>query len=1292
MPHPQSTAQDIRMPFSSPMGEEILSPISPTISQSSPPSHRIGSQNGRDQGNTSTRSGESSLQKPTKMDTNRVQENNPKQTRWPGLNVVTNFSKPPILAQKAADTGLRDSGDTSSQEVLSNRKYSGYKKRPMHSTHAKSGSQEANGIDHFGVDAQATTGLGLQNPNKDVDKVPYSAKDIKGPVRDLKRKSSRMMELSPSDRLIAIGIAVTPTSFTQRTSPEFARKKSPSLSSHQHALDQAVPNTPSLAVTPSKIEAPWSASSDERQVPHKPRPASSVYSQATQRGRAAPQPSPIPPVPILPSSSSYPMPRNTSEPHVDSHSHNPSTRTVSVSTVFDEDEGAATDAKARAYTGGPCQLRVLTRPSIDSIATRRSQGWWNFIVSPFSAKPGTPTFPMKPNIRDMTELGSPHSSEATRVGEESEMHDEDKKDGLLPDLRKSFLSRKSHASIQTDDSRLERWREAHGLVFENTSRASVARSGLSRELDDQDSPELSLSPEGFGTAAEYYKACWHDQKSPTPYFECQNHVCMQPKPGYLQVERGSGTVPEGLEEPALNAAPDRQVANGQETPKATAFQQTPSNRFSAAFKEAVKPKARPASESTIIEDVDTTPEVEEAHVAPVVRAAAPAPAPAPTAKNLSQEPSSVASKNLKLDPEPSASSAKLSRREPDVAVPENHKKAAESAPTPAIQGPVKRFVAVMPPEPAPPTSKQPTIDESESSVTRRRQVRQPTLAPAAISPETQRDPALGSNDATIIEQPATEGQCPVYIVNHYHGNYERPPPPQEQLHLSELYPPPREKSTTEENREKNQRRERERKEEKTQKSKSGGCLRARNCFKRDKPTKKKKKWLLICVALILIIMIILILSLALTLTRKGDKTPVQTQWLNITGFPPIPTGISTIIDPDAAYEQPGCVSPTTLWSCALPKEEQASVAPNNPDQPNFRVEIRFQNGTNVSTAANATLTKRSSQSASNAVSAGGLIRRDVLRIRDLFSNSLFTPSPAAPSLEDQTFLGNTTDNITAPFDGEVTPFFMSFESANKLPSRLLKRASSSSSSDTNNTDPFPDLTDVIPPPDTNPDGTAAAANLLPFPSSQPLRLFNRGLPTEHYGFYTYFDRSIFLTSTALLNETTEQVGNVPNDENGGAEETAATVRCTWAQTRFLVQIWTNRGGSASLLSSTNSTSSSTTSSSTSDRNSKNLTASSANDFNRPGSFPYPVSITLDRHGGDVSKKMIYCYGVNNRQRIIPDHKKLQLEARGFQGQLVNPAQGPFGNVNVSRSDGGPGGIDGGTGGCGCIWRNWQGAG
>ena len=236
------------------------------------------------------------------------------------------------------------------------------------------------------------------------------------------------------------------------------------------------------------------------------------------------------------------------------------------------------------------------------------------------------------------------------------------------------------------------------------------------------------------------------------------------------------------------------------------------------------------------------------------------------------------------------------------------------------------------------------------------------------------------------------------------------------------------------------------------------------------------------------------------------------------------------------------------------------------------------------------------------------------------------------------------------------------------------------------TELFPNLGAAIPAPSTDADSKASPGILYPLSTAQPLRLYDRDRATEHYGFYTYFDRSIFLKSTALLNFTNAAPSEIIDDENGGAEAKAATVRCTWTQTRFLVQIWTRKGIAASLLQSSNPSDGDPA---LPGSQPKNLTSSSANNFTRPGSFPYPVSITLDRHGGDIKKKMVYCYGMDGQQRIVEDEKQIQLEDRAFGGSLVNPAQGPFGDVKVSGDDGGPGGIDGGEGGCGCRWENFS---
>jgi hypothetical protein len=432
------------------------------------------------------------------------------------------------------------------------------------------------------------------------------------------------------------------------------------------------------------------------------------------------------------------------------------------------------------------------------------------------------------------------------------------------------------------------------------------------------------------------------------------------------------------------------------------------------------------------------------------------------------------------------------------------------------------------------------------------------------------------------------------------------------------------------------------------------CRRRKGANTENKKKQKRSRCFLCCgCCLVMIVLLAIIIPLVVVFAKKhndGVKGPGSvpgqeppSQWFNLTGFPPIPTGISTITQPEASEEQSGCVQPATMWSCALPKEQHSDVSPNKPDQPNFKLEIIFQNGT----VADPSKTRPVRRTA-NPVSAGTFIRSHLLRIRDAP-----TPSPAPADIDERKFLGQTTEKNSAPFEGEDTPFFISLKDPKAASaSRLMRRA--------DDPDDPTNITAAIPPPELNSDGTAAPANLLPFPSAQPLRLFNRGKPDEYYGFYTYFDRSIFLKEVNDPDDLTR--GGNPADTDGGSLRDAARLRCTWTQTRFLVQIWTKSDKTKPLLGAS----------------AQNGTDPS---FERPGTLKYPVTVTLDRHGGEFKKKNLFCYQMENDTRIIDTaaNKFLFFEDRTFGGNLVNGTQG---KQNVT----GP--IDGGSGGCGCKWQNW----
>ncbi|MCJ1280863.1 hypothetical protein MMC26_000180 [Xylographa opegraphella] len=1202
-----------RMPFSSPSIDSIVSPVTPTFGTSerlykASPRGRSDQPIESDSGRGRRWQINTTLE--TKADTEEAASkfDQASRSKVPELNLITNFAS----------------------------------SSPVHHMTART-----NGINHCDQESlQVRRNMSKKVKNRD---------GMKGPIGSLRRADSRVSELSPSDATLLIGISIPSSNLMDSEKGPAALPTVPqSLAVHQVRSEKGQPLTPEIVITAAKLNEQWINSVDHIESRTRPKAASSVYSQAVQSTYQNPKASSIPalsPMSQLMSQSSMKIAHRTSKKQ---RTADLQSRIQSWCTVIDEDCSPESPMIHRPCSG-ESQLIMLKRSSAESIATRhRSKGWWNQILSPFLERSNTvatkssPTDGEKAKMpKSPTNYHGSHSPDATELEEDS--------------------PRSVASSTWTDMTRYECGWPKIGIT---SNPRALASNG---DAYNPQSRKLVISPEfenvaGFGSASEYYEACWHDQNSPTRFFKCQNHDCsfqVSQESRLVEEEtayQGPGHIPQKAID---SSSSDRQVGEDR-----LPFSQNAANRFSAAFGEVQESQNRPISETTVIEeDLDTTPEVQEAHAAPVVRAQRPVqanrPAPeGPPSGNPFSEPlehNSVISKQL---PEETT----LGSRQ---VINEYSTQAVGTS-----KAPSKPMLAAA------------EVEELNS--------------PEAVTPGLER--AMATSEAVRLKRISrdvpNEPYMPLastYNINQYYGA-----PRQEATRQvdgnSNFYPPPPKKPWS--------RAEERRWVKATKEERTGSVVVQTNRSKHldarpqmpeiydkgngtneSKKEKRKRRCLFLLIFLGLLAMIILALGLAIGLTRQHSDMPVQSSWLNLTGYPPIPTGISTIAQPDTVVKTNGCVQPSTMWSCALPKEQQASIAPNAPDQPNFRVEIRFDNS---SSSANSTVSTKkvrwSEKRSGNTVVAGFSFRRHLIRIRDTFTDGLFVPNPSSPSEEDQIFLGNNTDNITTPFDGEFTPFFMSFLPITPVPNKLRKRQSNSS----NTPNPFPNITQAIPPPELNPDGTAAAANLLPFPVSQPLRLYNRGLPTEHYGFYTYFNRAIFLKSTDLVNSSTPESGPIPDDGNGGSEEDAATVRCTWAQTRFLVQIWTNQQSTSILLPSSNASSPTTSStSSAAPSPSGNATSSSANDFSCPGSFPYAVSITLDRHGGDINSKMLYCYGMDNSEHILTEEKKFVLEDRGFGGTLVNPAQGVFGNVNVTFAQGGPGGIDGGTGGCSCQWRNWE---
>ncbi|RYO87684.1 hypothetical protein DL763_006270 [Monosporascus cannonballus] len=448
-----------------------------------------------------------------------------------------------------------------------------------------------------------------------------------------------------------------------------------------------------------------------------------------------------------------------------------------------------------------------------------------------------------------------------------------------------------------------------------------------------------------------------------------------------------------------------------------------------------------------------------------------------------------------------------------------------------------------------------------------------------------------------------------------------------------------------------------------------GCVSSDGCFGRTGREGRQRRR--ICLGILggIIAAIILAVVLAVVLTRKAlagpaesaepaEQTPETSIWLNITDFPPIPTGVLTVAGPENVQAVSGCVieNSETAWSCSLPKEEQGSVAPYLPNQPEFIFQIQYDNDSralwNVSEAIGQPEPADSEDS-----------KKERGR-RRLITAPGISPDPEPPSVAEMVFLGNTTDKVKADKKaGEPTPFYISLlltVDETVGPNTLGRRQGFNNAigGSKKNGTANSGLADILPPPVSNPDGTAAPARLFPLVKQQPLRLYDRGLESEHYGFYTYFDKRTYLT---------DKDDAVSADKEGGSRLSEARYVVTFTETRFLVKMWTRRENTTQLLG---------------DGAVPGTTEDGAPSVSsRPGTMPYPVIIAEDMHGGNPTKKMTFYYGVDRDQQVNATEARLVTVDKGFGGTIVN---------EMAKADLALGGVDGGTGGCRCEWQNFRG--
>lgn len=1191
----------------------------------------------------------------------RKQSIRDKSRKRPGLNIVTNFSN---SAKRTHTDGLLiDQVQAQRPRMKSRYATSVVSAKAEHGHHllddtfkysyhldGDSSNNQESTTNKAGKPDNAKRALGrealsrlqaLQAARKKTTREPENAQEILGSnergsnSQEAEKLRPAQDAHSPDKRSIVIGLSI----------PENEAEAHKFNSGGDSALSMYTPDTPAIIVTPAEDANTWKTKSTSS----KNRPTSSLYSTAPWAETAASR-NALPPVPKLPSNFSGKQPINyVVDGPVIAHNNDHNLEKYGDQDTYDERD--TNDAERTRRTSSESKEHILG--SQGDSGRHKSQGWWNLMLSPMLSRKGT--------LKSIATLEHDHATPP------------------LPSMP-GFVQSPKGAIISPASSQSPGTPRRHGLA---SARASVwsrwttwekARDADSHPSAKSESPSAlfkigqvaddskEVRPEshpysGKGLAAEYYHACAVEQAKGIRYFDCENHSCDEQLPKLHSIFDSRSLPGASIEDHIKD--------------KSVSEHQPGSSNDAAVVKRAL-------SSITIgTEPEELSPNVRQANTAAVVQAKSidsltkSIDAQETTNKGLVEDAAKVTNTDTKNKPTRLASSA--SRRDvdfPNIAtvVPASSVPPAVPSPGPvspgmqqtlASQGAVPMAEIV-----SPPAQTMPPLEQTR-----------------AMAQPTPWDPTQPSsftihNHTTYTERTAPEAP-PVA------GQMERreEPPSRPVLVIDTGTRTPLPTLTAKD--------EVSKSEPQDAKSEKKSLLSRLNCFGRKKkaaeaneaPKSKKKRYWKWVISIILFLIVVACVLTAMLVTRAGDGTPVQSQWLNLTGYPPMPTGISTIARPDVK-QQSQCVAPATLWSCALPKENHGDVLPNAPDQPNFRFQIAFKNGT---VPANMTipvdeLSRRSLDLSARAVS-------------DLFSDDLFDPDPAPPSRADQLFMGNTTDNITQPFDGEKTPFFITFVPAFPIdPSNNTASTSASTSAAASTTSRLRrrqdnSSPDSIPAPDVLDDGSAAPANLLPvdpYPSSQPIKLYNRGLPDEHYGFYMYYDKSIFLRSRAPFNgsdNAADSNGIDPTDTDGGSTRNEAQFRCTFSQTRFLVRMWTNPAFGATLLPPLTETNGTAT-----DREKVN----SATDFSRPGSFPYPTTITLDRHGGNVNKKTAYCYGVDELQVIQVDIKTLIPEQRGIGGVLINAAPRLVNGTGLDTGfDQTAGGIDGGTGGCNCIWQNWN---
>lgn len=983
-----------------------------------------------------------------------------------------------------------------------------------------------------------------------------SAPALHNRVKGLRPSPLNLVDVSPSDRAIPIGIAIPSARLSDHTNSPLTA--TPRTYSPPHHGQEAV--TPTIIVTPAKedfdLEPPQYLSLKN----HNHSVASSIYSRYTNCVPRTAEFAATPPVPPLPlfaqNVRKQTVPESKLPTYEESRSATSHKATLSVCTVFEEDEQLQPPTSARSFSD--FKSRALKRQST-LLTPRRSRGWWNVITSPFSAR-SNGLFWKSPTDESVDRAAILNDASAMGVTDTP------------------YNASKEVDDLEPQSAPATRLCAVPGSESRSVPKRSITAPGA---LDPSADVMNIYRIPSQGAAAAYYDQTRH---FPSLLIDPQDAV-----PRSMFEDDSPLTDVCACERHRHGNATDRAiVAESDDVKRASCCSERSSAPIVGVGAVVADNLKSPFDDSHAIENREKSPPVPQRALFT-----------SPTADEL-LSPSPISPTPARDQPKAvSDSRTSIETMTPVV----------ENAHVGTVVGPRssngEQREVIIPPsrEPSPPIGA--TKVQEDAAVSRSVDPADAVHEPVQTTRNFQARPPMHSR----------EGSHGLGITSNEH----------------DLFPPP--KMISEKPR--------------LGTDRFGQLVIVKE--KEQRPTRpwyRRFFWMLVTALISLLLLLVVLLVILIPQTHADNA--VQAQWLNLTGFPPLPTGVATVIQPKKSVDQNKCIDPPSLWSCAMPPAKSTSNSES--DLSNFRLEIRFRNHTLDNTTAVVPIANYSSSSGPAAV-------RSQLRARSTWSRMLYSSTPAPPSEEDQLAIGSTTDNNSLPYNGEETPFYLSLLNPEPLPSlnkRDTPQKPTSAKTQIANPYPYPhpsnttttkkpaSVSTSIPKPLLLANGRPDGPLLYPYVTAQPLRLYNRGQDDEHYGFYTYFSKTVFVANASSASASKIQTRQTSplNETLTTATSSAAKAQafCSFVQTRLHVRIGTKRFVGPGLVSHTRA----------------HLTldggipaaSSSANDMQAPGSFPYAVSVSLDREAGPEGEdgKGVFCWALDGDGKVVGEGVKVDEAA------------------------------------------------